>query len=130
MPNLTDEVFTRHFGLVSNVLSKVWNELRDQNRLQLIQGRVQYGGALYGRDTTAVNRTANGLLRLLYLGERMPISDADLEGAVRLALECRRGVKERQRRYPGYCTLLDTSSVAKRSDTTRIPRAVPTHPKS
>ncbi len=98
VPKLNNDLFTTHFGLVSDVLSKVWNELRDQNRLQLIQGRVQYGGALSGRDTTAVNRTVNGLLKLLYPDGDTPIPDEDLEWAVRLALECRRRVKEQQRR--------------------------------
>jgi len=84
--------------LVSDVLSKVWNELRDHNRLQSIQGRVQYGGALSGRDTTAVNKTINGLLKLISPDSQTPIAEEDLEWAVRLALECRRRVKEQQRR--------------------------------
>ena len=98
VPKLNNDLFTTHFGLVSDVLSKAWNELRDQNRLQSIQGRVQYGGALSGRDATAVNRTVNGLLKLISPDQDTPIRDEDLEWAVRLALECRRRVKEQQRR--------------------------------
>ena len=38
-----------------------------------VQGRVRYGSALSGRDTTAVNHTVNGLLKLLYPDRDMPI---------------------------------------------------------
>ncbi len=40
----------------------------------------------------------NGLLKLLYPSPMMPVPDEDLEWAVRLALECRRRVKEQQKR--------------------------------
>lgn len=80
------------------MLSEAWSRLRDDNRLPAIQGRVQYGGALSGRDTTAVNKTVNGLLKLLYPDREMVIADEDLEWAVRLALECRRRIKEQQKR--------------------------------
>jgi ATP-dependent Lon protease len=59
---------------------------------------VHFGGALSGRDTTAVNHTINGLLKLLYPHPDAPIPDEDLEEAVHLALECRRRVKEQQKR--------------------------------
>jgi ATP-dependent Lon protease len=59
---------------------------------------VNYGGALSGRDTTAVNHTVNGLLKLIYPNREMLVPDNDLEWAVRLAMECRRRVKEQQKR--------------------------------
>jgi ATP-dependent Lon protease len=59
---------------------------------------VFFGGALSGRDINAVNKTVNGLLKLLYPGQEMAVSDEDLEWAVRLALEVRRRVKEQQKR--------------------------------
>ena len=66
VPKLDASLFTAHFGLVSDFLSEVWTQLRNESRLTSIQGRVNYGGALSGRDTTAVNRTVSGLLKLLY----------------------------------------------------------------
>ncbi|MCC6959794.1 MAG: BREX system Lon protease-like protein BrxL [Dehalococcoidia bacterium] len=98
IPKLEAALFTEHFGLVSDFLSEAWTRLRDDGRLQAIQGRIHYGGALSGRDTTAVNRTVNGLLKLLYPDREMSIADEDLEWAGRLALECRRRVKEQQKR--------------------------------
>jgi ATP-dependent Lon protease len=98
VPKLHAELFTDHFGLVSDFLSESWAELRAENRLQQIQGRVIYGSALSGRDTTAVNHTVNGLLKLLYPDREMPIADEDIEWAVPLAMEMRRRVKEQQKR--------------------------------
>jgi len=98
VPKLDSSLLTQHFGLVSDILSEAWAQLRGENRLSAIRGRVSYGGALSGRDTTAVNRTINGLLKLIYPGHAMPIDDEEIEWAVRLALECRRRVKEQQKR--------------------------------
>ena len=98
VPKLDRSFFTDHFGLVNDFLSDCWSQLRSENRLSSIQGRVQFGGALSGRDTTAVHRTLDGLLKLLYPDRDAGIPDEDIEWAVRLALECRRRVKEQQKR--------------------------------
>lgn len=98
VPKLHASLFTSHFGLVSDFLSESWAHLRAESRLAVLQGRVIYGGALSGRDTTAVNRTVDALLKLLYPNYEMAIPDDDLEWAVRLAMECRRRVKEQQKR--------------------------------
>ena len=98
VPKLDRSFFTDHFGLVNDFLSDCWSQLRSENRLSSIQGRVQFGGALSGRDTTAVHRTLDGLLKLLYPDRELEIPDEDIEWAARLALECRRRVKEQQKR--------------------------------
>ena len=98
VPKLDRSFFTDHFGLVNDFLSDCWSQLRSENRLSSIQGRVQFGGALSGRDTTAVNRTLDGLLKLLHPDREAEISDEEIEWAVRLALECRRRVKEQQKK--------------------------------
>jgi len=92
------EHLTNHFGLVSDFLSECWHRLRDQSRISTLQGRVFFGGALSGRDSTAVNKTVSGLLKLLYPKPDMPVTDEDLEWAVRLGMEARRRVKEQQKR--------------------------------
>ncbi len=98
VPKLKPDMFTQHFGLVSDFLSECFTRLRNQSRLSLLQGRVMFGGALSGRDMTAVNKTISGLLKLISPDSEAPISDEDLEWAVRLALEVRRRVKEQQKR--------------------------------
>nr|MBA2724357.1 BREX system Lon protease-like protein BrxL [Actinomycetota bacterium] len=98
VPKLQKELFTGHFGLVSDFLSEAWSRLRSQSRLGTLQGRVFFGAALSGRDTKAVHRTADGLLKLLYPDPEMEVTDEDLEWAVSLAMEVRRRVKEQQKR--------------------------------
>lgn len=98
VPKLDSSLFTKHFGMVSDFMAECFAQLRGENRLQALQGHVTYGGALSGRDATGVNRTINGLLKLLYPDREMAISEEDLEWAIRLAFECRRRVKEQQKR--------------------------------
>jgi len=98
VPKVSKELFTDHFGLVSDFVSECLSQLRKESRATAMQGRVTLGGALSGRDTNAVNKTVSGLLKLLYPDPEMPIDDDDLEWALRLALECRRRVKEQQKR--------------------------------
>lgn len=97
-PKLNKEYFTNHFGLVSDFLAETWSRLRDVSRVTSVLHRIDYGGALSGRDTTAVNKTLNGLLKLMQPNPDAPISDELLEWAVRIALEYRRRVKEQQKR--------------------------------
>lgn len=93
-----NEHFTDHFGFVSDFLSECWRRLRSGSRIPVLQGRVNYGGALSGRDITAVNKTVSGLLKLIYPDPAMPIPDNELENIVRVAWEFRRRVKEQQKR--------------------------------
>ena len=97
VPKISKELLTDHFGLVSDFLSECWSQLRNQSRVNTLQNRVFFGGALSGRDTNAVNKTVSGLLKLLYPGGG-EVTDADLEWAVRIAMEARRRVKEQQKR--------------------------------
>lgn len=98
VPKMSRELFTDHFGLVSDFLSECWGQLRMVGRASVLQDRVFFGGALSGRDTTAVQKTISGLAKLLYPDPTEKIPDEDLEWMVRVALECRRRVKEQQKR--------------------------------
>ncbi len=89
---------TDHFGLVSDFLSECWTRLRDGSRVTTLQGRVNWGGALSGRDIEAVNKTVSGLVKLLYPDAKAEVPDEALEQIVKLALEVRRRVKEQQKR--------------------------------
>ncbi|GGM57028.1 peptidase [Deinococcus arenae] len=97
VPKLHAGLFTDHFGLVSDFLAECWHQLRFEARWTRVAHRVRLGGALSGRDTTAVQRTVSGLLKLISPGND-EIEDEDLDWAVRLALEVRRRVKEQQKR--------------------------------
>ncbi|NLE27045.1 MAG: protease Lon-related BREX system protein BrxL [Clostridiaceae bacterium] len=91
--NLTDQ-----FGLVSDFLSECWTKLRETSRASSLQGRVNWGGALSGRDIEAATKTISGLLKLLFPDPSLTVPDEELEKIVKLALECRRRVKEQQKR--------------------------------
>jgi ATP-dependent Lon protease len=92
------EHFTLHFGLVSDFLTECWHRLRMESRARVLQDRVRWGGALSGRDLTAVQKTVSGLIKLISPDPDVPVSDDELEWALRLALEGRRRVKEQQKR--------------------------------
>ena len=98
IPKVNRDLFTDHFGLVSDVLAEAFTRLRDGSRAAALMGRVHFGGALSGRDQNAVTKTVSGLLKLIQPDGSAAISDEDLEWAVRLALEVRRRVKEQQKR--------------------------------
>jgi ATP-dependent Lon protease len=98
LPKVNRELLTDHFGLVSDFLSECWNQLRRQSRQNVFQGRVHLGGALSGRDTTGVQKTVSGLIKLVSPNPDLPVADETLEWALRIALECRRRVKEQQKR--------------------------------
>jgi len=97
-PKLSKAYFTDHFGLVSDFLAECWTRLRDTSRISSVLPRIDYGGALSGRDTTAVNKTLNGLLKLMQPNPEAPISDELLEWAIKISMEYRRRVKEQQKR--------------------------------
>ena len=98
VPKISEPTKTNHFGLVSDFLSECWSRLRSQSRMAKLQGRFTLGGALSGRDQNAVVKTVSGLLKLIAPSPDEPVSDEDLEWTLRLSLECRRRVKEQQKR--------------------------------
>ena len=98
-PKLNPNIhLTDRFALVSDFLSECWSRLRDGSRVSVLQGRVNWGGALSGRDIEAANKTVSGLVKLLFPDPEMLVPDEDLEKIVRIALESRRRVKEQQKR--------------------------------
>src|SRR5436853_248298 len=56
-PKLDPSYFTTHFGFVSDFLAECWSQLRRVSRLDVTQGRVQWGRELSGRDRKAANNT-------------------------------------------------------------------------
>jgi ATP-dependent Lon protease len=98
VPKISESIKTNHFGLVSDFVSECWTRLRSHSRISALQGRLTFGGALSGRDQNASAKTISGLLKLIHPCPDDPVPAEDLEWAVRLSLECRRRVKEQQKR--------------------------------
>src|SRR4051812_39777886 len=59
VPKLDPSYFTNHFGFVSDFLAECWSQLRRTSRLEVTQGRLEWGSQLSGRDRKAVNNTVN-----------------------------------------------------------------------
>lgn len=97
-PKLNKSYFSQHFGLVCDFLAECWTRLRDTSRISQVLPRIDFGGALSGRDTAAVQKTINGLIKLMQPNPDVPISDELLEWVVKISLEYRRRVKEQQKR--------------------------------
>lgn len=96
IPKLDPSYFTDHFGFVSDFLAECWSQLRRVSRLDVTQGRIEWGSELSGRDRRAANNTVNGLLKLLWPNPEMEVPDDALAWAAEVALELRRRVKEQQ----------------------------------
>jgi uncharacterized protein (TIGR02653 family) len=96
VPKLDPSYFTSHFGFVSDFLAECWSQLRRVSRLDVIQGRIDWGSQLSGRDRKAADNTVNGLLKLLWPNSDVEVPDEALAWAADLALELRRRVKEQQ----------------------------------
>jgi len=96
VPKVDPSYFTDHFGFVSDFLAECWSQLRRISRLDAIQGKIEWGSQLSGRDQKAANNTVNGLLKLLWPDPQMAVPDEALAWAADLALELRRRVKEQQ----------------------------------
>jgi ATP-dependent Lon protease len=63
-----------------------------------LQGRIRFGGALSGRDTNGGAEDDERAAQADVPGPGVRVPDDALEWAARLALECRRRVKEQQKR--------------------------------
>ncbi|MEI6620748.1 MAG: BREX system Lon protease-like protein BrxL [Actinomycetes bacterium] len=87
---------TDHYGLVSDLLAQWWHELRAENRYVGLRSRLQFNDSWRGRDSEAVTRTLDGLIKLLYPDPEAEVAREDLEWAMELATIARRRVKEAQ----------------------------------
>src|SRR6185437_11590861 len=63
VPKLDPSYLTIHFGFVSDFLAECWTQLRRTSRLDVAQGRLEWGAHLSGRDrsrwpTSATSTTA------------------------------------------------------------------------
>ncbi len=96
VPKLGPSYLTDHFGFVSDFLAECWTHLRNTSRLEALQGRIEWGSQLSGRDRKAAENTVNGLLKLLYPDPDVEVPAEFLDWAAALAVEMRRRVKEQQ----------------------------------
>ena len=96
IPAMGREQMTHHYGLVSDLLAQWWHELRSENRYVRVRDRVSINDSWRGRDVEGVEKTVDGLLKLLYPDPEVQVAGEDLAWAMNLATVARRRVKEAQ----------------------------------
>jgi uncharacterized protein (TIGR02653 family) len=96
IPAMGRDQKTHHYGLVSDLLAQWWHDLRSENRYVRVAQRIAFNDSWRGRDVEAVEKTVDGLLKLLYPDPEANVDSGDLEWAMELATVARRRVKEAQ----------------------------------
>ena len=99
IPKFRPEHFTDDYGFITDYLSEFIRELRKEQYGDALDRWYRLGKNLNQRDTIAVRRTVDGLLKLVYPdGE---FTKEDLEEILKIALEMRRRVKEQLKKLGG-----------------------------
>ena len=99
IPKFRPEHFTDDYGFITDYLAEFLRELRKEQYGDALDHYFRLGSNLNQRDTIAVRRMVDGLVKILYPdGE---YSKDQLEEILRLALEMRRRVKEQLKKLGG-----------------------------
>ena len=99
VPKFRPEHFTDDYGFITDYLAEFIRELRKEQYGDALDHWYRLGKNLNQRDTIAVRRTVDGLLKLIYPdGE---FSKEELEEILQVALEMRRRVKEQLKKLGG-----------------------------
>ena len=94
-----DDVYTNHFGLVTDYLAEVFKELRKCSYADYAERYFRFGTHLGGRDQKAVRKIVSGLVKLLHPDGR--VSPEELQEYLSYAMEMRRRVKEQLKKMGG-----------------------------
>ena len=99
IPKFRPEHFTGDYGFITDYYAEFIRELRKEQYGDAIDKYFRLGKNLNQRDTIAVRRTVDGLLKLVYPdGE---FKKEDVEEILQIALEMRRRVKEQLKKLGG-----------------------------
>lgn len=94
-----DDVYTNHFGLVTDYLAEVFKELRKRSYADFAERHFRFGSHLGGRDQKAVRKIVSGLVKLLHPDGL--VSREELQEYLAYAMEMRRRVKEQLKKMGG-----------------------------
>ncbi len=93
------EHFTNDYGFITDYLAEFIRELRKEQYGDALDKYFRLGKNLNQRDTIAVRRMVDGLLKLVYPDARF--EKEDVEEVLKLSLEMRRRVKEQLKKLGG-----------------------------
>lgn len=99
VPKFRPEHFTDDYGFITDYLAEFIRELRKEQYGDALDRWFRLGKNLNQRDTIAVRRTVDGLLKLIYPDGKF--SKEELEEVLQIALEMRRRVKEQLKKLGG-----------------------------
>lgn len=99
VPKFRPEHFTDDYGFITDYLAEFIRELRKEQYGDALDHWYRLGKNLNQRDTIAVRRTIDGLLKLIYPNGEF--SKEQLEEILKVALEMRRRVKEQLKKLGG-----------------------------
>ena len=94
-----DDVYTSHFGLVTDYLAEVFKEVRKCSYADYAERYFRFGAHLGGRDQKAVRKIVSGLVKLLHPDGQVP--QEELKQYLSYAMEMRRRVKEQLKKLGG-----------------------------
>lgn len=99
IPKFRPEHFTNDYGFITDYLSEFIRELRKEQHGDEIDKYFRLGKNLNQRDTIAVRKTVDGLVKLIYPNNEY--TKEELEEILVFALEMRRRVKEQLKKIGG-----------------------------
>ncbi len=99
-PKLEPQLFTDHYGFVSDYLSEAMRQLRKRTFVNAIDAEFALGPHLAQRDAKAVRKTVSGLLKLLHPHGEWTRSE--LREYLEWAMEGRRRVKEQLKKLAAH----------------------------
>jgi len=94
-----DDVYTNHFGLVTDYLAEVFKEFRKRSYADYAERYFRFGAHLGGRDQKAVRKIVSGLVKLLHPDGK--VTQEELQEYLAYAMEMRRRVKEQLKKMGG-----------------------------
>jgi ATP-dependent Lon protease len=100
VPKLEPQLFTDHYGFVSDYLSEAMRQLRKRTFVNAIDAEFALGPHLAQRDAKAVRKTVSGLLKLLHPHGEW--TRAELREYLEWAMEGRRRVKEQLKKLAAH----------------------------
>ena len=99
IPKFRPEHFTGDYGFITDYFAEFVRELRKEQYGDALDQYYRLGKNLNQRDTIAVRRTVDGLLKLVYPDG--VFGKTELEEILKIALEMRRRVKEQLKKLGG-----------------------------
>lgn len=99
IPKYRPEHFTNDYGFITDYLAEFLRELRKESHGDTIEKYFRLGKNLNQRDTIAVRKMVDGLLKLIY--PDASYTKEDVEEVLVFALEMRRRVKEQLKKLGG-----------------------------